>query len=56
MTLELAKLKKIREEQESRFADDLNDLIQKVAAQVDQERESRTENHQRLAERLNSET
>ena len=35
LTLEMAKLKKIREEQESRYAGDLNDLIQKVATQVD---------------------
>jgi hypothetical protein len=37
--LELAKIKKYREESEGRYAEELRDLIAKLAGQVDTERQ-----------------
>jgi hypothetical protein len=56
LALELAKLKKSREEQESRITDELADMIEKVATQVDSERMNRERGHNRLLEKLTSET
>lgn len=52
LTLELAKIKKIREEHEQRYGVEIKDLVQKVAMQVDQERLVRQENFSKIAERL----
>lgn len=38
LTLELAKIKKNREENEVRYGTELKDLVAKIATQVDQER------------------
>jgi len=41
LTLELAKIKKTREEHEQRYGHELTDLVKKVATQVEQERQVR---------------
>ena len=39
LTLEMAKLKKLRDEQGGRYAQELTKMVQKVATQVDLERD-----------------
>lgn len=56
MTLDLAKIKKAREESDQRYGTELRDLIGKIAGQVDQERIVRQDNFSKIAERLQSET
>ena len=56
LTLELAKIKKNREESELRHGTELKDLVCKIATQVEQERFIRQENFSKIAERLQSET
>ena len=56
LTLDLAKIKKTREEHEARYGQELADLVKKVASQVDQEQYVRQDNFSKLAERLQSET
>jgi len=56
LTLDLAKIKKVREESDQRYGTELRDLIGKIAGQVDQERIVRQDNFSKIAERLQSET
>jgi len=49
-------LKKNREEAEIRYSEELADMIEKVASQVDQERVARDDGHHKLVEKLTSET
>lgn len=56
LTLDLAKIKKAREESDQRYGTELRDLIGKIAGQVDQERIVRQDNFSKIAERLQSET
>ena len=44
LTLELAKSKKAREETEEKYTGELNELLDKVEAQLEQERKSREDN------------
>ena len=52
LTLEMAKIKKNREESEARYGVELADLIAKIGGQVEQERNVRQENFSKIAERL----
>ena len=52
LTLEMAKIKKGREESEARYGVELSDLITKIDGQVEQERLTRQENFSKIAERL----
>ncbi len=52
LTLDLAKIKKNREENEARYGTELQDLVGKIAGQVEQERIVRQENFSKIAERL----
>jgi len=56
LALEMAKVKKDREETEVRYTEELTDLVSKLDGQLAAEKKARATNHNNAMQRLQSET